>query len=45
MGNEIKREKCSEKYYARGSVIKDRIPTIIALVNVAFISCKRKEFD
>lgn len=38
MGNEIKRDMCPEKYYAKGSVIKDSIPTIIALVIVAFFS-------
>ena len=38
MGNEIKRDVCPEKYYAKGSVIKDSIPTIIALVIVAFFS-------
>ena len=38
MGNEIKRDVCPEKYYAKGSVIKDSIPTVIALVIVAFFS-------
>ena len=38
MGNEIKRDMCPEKYYAKGSIIKDSIPTIIALVIVAFFS-------
>lgn len=38
MGSEIKRDMCPEKYYAKGSIIKDTIPTIIALVIVAFFS-------
>lgn len=38
MGNEIKRDMCPEKYYAKGSVVKDTIPTIIALIIVAFFS-------
>ncbi len=38
MGNEIKRDMCPEKYYAKGSIITDSIPTIIALVIVAFFS-------
>ena len=29
---------CPEKYYAKGSVVKDSIPTIIAIVIVAFFS-------
>lgn len=38
MGEELKRDCCPEKYCAKGSVIKDSIPTIVALVIVAFFS-------
>ncbi len=38
LGNEIKRDSCPQKYCAKGSIIKDSIPTIIALVIVAFFS-------
>lgn len=38
MGNEIKRDMCPEKYYAQGSVFKESVPTIIALIIVAFFS-------
>ncbi len=38
LGNEIKRDSCPEKYCAKGSIIKDSIPTVIALVIVAFFS-------
>lgn len=38
MGSEIKRDMCPEKYYAKGSIVKDSIPTIVALVAVAFFS-------
>lgn len=38
MGNEIKRDMCPEKYYAKGSIITDSIPSFIALVIVAFFS-------
>ncbi len=38
LGNEIKRDSCPQKYCAKSSVIKDSIPTIIALVIVAFFS-------
>ncbi len=38
MGYEIARDVCPQKYYAKGSVIKDTIPTIIALIIVAFFS-------
>ena len=36
MGNEIKRDMCPEKYYAKGSVIKDSIPTIKAWLRKNF---------
>lgn len=38
MGNELKRDMCPEKYYAKGSIIKDTLPTVIALIVVAFFS-------
>lgn len=38
MGNEIKRDQCPEKYYAKGSVLKDCIPSIIILVIISFFS-------
>ena len=38
MGDEIKRDKCPEKYYANSNVFKDTFPTIIALLVVAFFS-------
>ena len=38
MGNEIKRDQCPEKYYAKGNVLKDSIPVLIAIIVVAFLS-------
>lgn len=38
MGNEIMRDKCPEKYCSKGSVIKNSIPTIIAVLLVAYFS-------
>lgn len=38
MGTEIKRDQCPEKYYAKGSIIKDSIPIIISILIVAFFS-------
>ena len=38
MGDEIKRDRCPEKYCSKGSVIKDSIPTLIAILVVAYFS-------
>ena len=38
MGNEIKRDMCPEKYYAKGSVVKETFPTIIALIIFALFN-------
>lgn len=38
MGNELKRDVCPPKYCAKGSVIKDTIPSVLALVVVALYS-------
>lgn len=38
MGNELKKDVCPEKYCAKSSIIKDSIPTIIAILVVAFFS-------
>lgn len=38
LGNELKKDYCPEKYYAKGSIIKESMPTIVALVIVAFFS-------
>ena len=39
MGNEIKRDICPEKYYSISSVLKNCMPSVIAVMIVAFFSC------
>ena len=38
MGNEVKRDFCPPKYCAQGSAFADSIPTLIAVIIVAFFS-------
>ena len=38
LSNEIKRDSCPQKHCVKGNTIKDSIPTIIALIIVAFFS-------
>lgn len=38
MGNEIKRDMCPEKYYGKGSVVKNVLPILIALLIVDLFS-------